>query len=210
MAGEAESNRGLSHQVVLPAQACQLKSLQMKENGFVISQEDESQAQVVLYGLPMGGFVVLLIMLNQELVITETQGDSPRGSTWPWLSLLTVPDRSHVPISPPSHQQASGEHAPCPSLLAAGPTQSWARFCIPAPPQPGSQELQLCIRPESGSIGKEREKWGCPWLRGQQTDKLQPDCPAPCLMLLPLCSGPHGKGGHTHYFIYFLISSLPL
>ena len=50
----------------------------------------------------MGGFLVLLIMLNPELVITETQRVLPEAGAWPWLSLLTHVGKSCVLISPPA------------------------------------------------------------------------------------------------------------
>ena len=42
---------------------------------------------------------MLLIMLNQELAITETQRFL---AAWPWFSLLTHFDKSHVLTSPPA------------------------------------------------------------------------------------------------------------
>lgn len=137
----------------------------MKENGFVISQEDESQAQVVLYGLPMGGFVVLLIMLNQELIITETQEDSPRGGTWPWLSLLIVPDRSHVPISsPPLPPTATSRHLENMLLVPvfgqqAPPSPGPDSAYLPLP-SPGARSLSCASGQSLGALGKSERNGG--------------------------------------------------
>lgn len=153
-------------------------------------------------------------MLNQELVITETQRDSPKGGH---LASAFTPDClwqiTCSPLFPPAHQQASGEHAPCPSLLAAGPTHSWTRSCIPAPPGPRSQEPQHQTRAWEhwDRAARSMRSLGAHGSGGQQINMLQPVGPAPCFMLLPLCSAPHGKErthpSHTplvYLFLYFL------
>ena len=172
----------------------------------------------------MGGFLVLLIMLNQELAITETQRFLPRRPPGlgfhSWLTLT-----NHM-YSPP-HQQASEEHDNCSRLLVAGSTHSWTRHCI-QDPSPAQEPSLGCVAGQSlEALGQSSPVFqappaGCiwrsgrhPWLGGPSADQpAPPPAPSATSVLSSLAHHPtRGRGNvhpTQHVFVYFLIVYLPV